>query len=181
MLRWVAVFLMLVLPYAQAQQIVANGPQVDSLDAQFFSQLDTYSYQKFGNVGGVYSTGKAKPAESLLVGLIIDGTEVGVIHILADDNEYYFPLSTLLPHLGVGARIVGGGLNVSSPGGDVYLERDSLVYTQDLVFVKQSALINKLKLDIEFDESLYAIKVLLPWWSEQDGSGWAVLIFLEAI
>jgi hypothetical protein len=152
--------------YSQPQ-VAANNTAIASLDVQLIGQLNTLQFSNSG--GGVYSTGKAKPQEVQLVGFVVEGNEVGLMQVISDSKVgFYYPLELTLKALDLRGRLLGGGVDITTPAGQVYIDRSELVFYGGTAYVTGTALVNQLKLDITFNESSYAIEVALPWWENSE-------------
>ena len=108
------------------------------------------------------------PPESRLVGLVIDGEEVGSEIILWRADNFWLPYPALLDYLGVSARRKGGELRLTTPGGEVTLDPGALLNHHGELYISRDTLRDRLHIDIAFDSARYAVRMQLSWWS---GSG----------
>jgi len=108
------------------------------------------------------------PQESRLVGLLIDGEEVGSEVILWQADNFWLPYPALLDYLGISTRRDGGELRLTTPGGEVSLDPGALLHYRDALYISRDTLRDRLHIDIAFDPARYAVRMQLSWWN---GSG----------
>lgn len=102
-----------------------------------------------------------------LVGLFVDGEEQPALIAAHDGNEYLLPLVTILESVGASIDPADDAdsevIRISTPGGAAQLTQQDLRIMDGQVMVTQTALAEKLLVDVNFDQSKFAIYLVLPW------------------
>lgn len=103
-----------------------------------------------------------------LLGIYFDQQEHPAMIVLHDGNEYLLPLVSVLAAAGASLDTEGSDpdsteVAINTPGGPARLQQADFQLVDGQVLVAESALENKLKMDVRFDQSAYALFVTLPW------------------
>jgi len=121
-----------------------------------FAGLDAgYSFQ--------HTSAETEPVVSELVGIIVDGQELGTELVYRLGTGYYLP-ADILARIGVQGAARAGRFYLSTPGGEV---ETGAHYFRDIygrMFFHADMLDEVLKIFWEFSAEKYAISMTLPWW-----------------
>lgn len=107
-----------------------------------------------------------------LLGIYFDQNEHPAMIVLHDGDEYLLPLVSVLSGAGASLDTDKSDLNaaeiaINTPGGPARLLQSDLQLVDGQVLVSESALEEKLKIDVRFDQSAYALYLTLPWSLEE--------------
>lgn len=105
--------------------------------------------------------------ERLLVGIEVDGEEVGFGEILRTDNDYLVPMVELFEAMDSRYEIVDDQIEVQTPGGDTEISAALIRIVDGFSFIPLNSLNSALFLEARFDSSSYALVMSLPWRREQ--------------
>lgn len=107
-----------------------------------------------------------------LVGIVVDGAELGTEIVYRIGGAYYLP-SSILGRMGVRGAARHGRFYLMTPGGEV---ETGSHYFRDIygeMFFHADMLDEVLKIRWEFSEERYAITMTLPWWQQGPADGTA--------
>lgn len=105
--------------------------------------------------------------ERLLVGIEVDGEEVGFGEILRTDDDYLVPMVELFEAMDSRYEINDDQIEVRTPGGDTQMPAELIRKVDGISFISLASLNSALFLEARFDSSSYALTMTLPWRSEQ--------------
>jgi Carboxypeptidase regulatory-like domain len=103
------------------------------------------------------------PGESFLVGVLINGREVGTLDIIQEGNTLLIPLENLGDIAGFSVTRTGIGTEVRTPLGTVTLQPNSLRQINGVVYISQVALQKELSINIELNTADLTLLTDLPW------------------
>jgi hypothetical protein len=103
-----------------------------------------------------------------LLGLYIDGNEVTGITAIQADDQFLLPLITVLENTGINISTSAedfsvSGIRVYTPGGDATLYPEDIIVIDGQVMVTQLALAERFLIQVEYDQSTFALHLSLPW------------------
>lgn len=101
--------------------------------------------------------------DSVLVGVIVDGEEVGMELVYRQGDTYYLP-ALLLGRIGVQGRGSGRQLILVTPGGEVKADGSLFLEIDGRPYFSSALLDEVLKIRWEFSPQRYALNLTLPWW-----------------
>lgn len=110
-------------------------------------------------------------ADRLLVGLQLDGRDVGSLEILRAGNELVLPVRRFAELSGVGIEEGLDSIRFATPLGSVDIARNRLPVVNGLHYFPNDVLESLLAARVEFDEEEYAVVVHLPWGVSSTGRG----------
>lgn len=105
-------------------------------------------------------------AESRLVGLVVDGKEVGSLEAVFVGEQYYLPVTEIARQVGARVTPRDSGLLLDTPGGQAVIPGEELYVRDGEVFISGDCLRKRLATGNRFDASRYAVILQLPWWRE---------------
>ncbi|MBW4512575.1 MAG: carboxypeptidase-like regulatory domain-containing protein [Scytonematopsis contorta HA4267-MV1] len=103
------------------------------------------------------------PGESFLVGVLINGREVGTLDIIQEGNNLLIPLENLGDIAGFSVTRSSTGTEVKTPLGTVTLQPNSLRQINGVVYISQAALKKELSINIELNTADLTLLTDLPW------------------
>ena len=98
-----------------------------------------------------------------LVGIIVDGNELGTEMVYRIGGVYYLP-SAILARIGVRGAARNGRFYLQTPGGEVETGAHYFREVYGQMFFRADMLDEVLKVRWEFAAEKYAISMTLPWW-----------------
>ncbi|MEG3972059.1 carboxypeptidase-like regulatory domain-containing protein [Microcoleus sp. T2B6] len=102
--------------------------------------------------------------ETLLVGVVIRGKEVGNLEVLRNENTFLIPLDDFAKLTGITVKIsANGSIEISTPLGTTKLEPSDYQTINGLIYLTDTLIAEKLATPIEFDASEVALMIDLPW------------------
>ena len=100
----------------------------------------------------------------ILVGLVVDGQPTGELQLLHNETQQLIPLDALSSYINSTIELLPtDAVIVFTPGGDVEVPATELFYFNDVIYIKDSALNTLLFYNARFDQSEFALTILLPW------------------
>lgn len=105
----------------------------------------------------------AAESERLVVGVIIEGSEVETLDVIKEDDRFLLPLSALVRLIGATLTPDGAAMRVLTPAGDVTLYPEHLRQIDGSAYIPQQTLEQKLYIRLTFDPQEFAITLDLPW------------------
>jgi len=110
---------------------------------------------------------KVFPENTLLVGAVMNGVEVGSLEVVRDGDRFLIPLEAFAGLSGSDLEIEEGIARLVTPIGAVEFTRDDLVEILGITYLKQEAIETRLATPIMFDSDEFALVFDLPWWREE--------------
>ncbi|BAZ53163.1 hypothetical protein NIES4103_58350 [Nostoc sp. NIES-4103] len=110
---------------------------------------------------------KAKDG-NLLVGVIINNREVGSLDIRVENNSILVPLQAFADIAGFTVETIDGYTKLKTPLGVVDLAASNLKEIDEITYISEAALKDKLSTTLDFNASNLALVVDIPW--RRDGS-----------
>lgn len=103
-----------------------------------------------------------------LLGLYVDGDEHPALIAAHDGNEYLLPLVTILASSGASLdsnddQTGSAEIHVNTPGGAAVLKEEDIRLVDGQLMITQTALAEKLLIQTRFDQSSFALYLMLPW------------------
>ena len=106
---------------------------------------------------------KAKDG-NLLVGVIINGREVGSLDIrIENNNSILVPLQAFAEIAGFTVETIDGNTKLKTPSGVVELAANNLKQIDELIYISEATLKDKLSTSLDFNAANLALVVDLPW------------------
>lgn len=103
------------------------------------------------------------PGEPFLVGVLINGREVGTLDIIQEGNTLLVPLEALGEIAGFSVSITSRETQVKTPLGTANLKSSSLKQIGGIIYITQKALQEELKVQIELNTADLTLLTDLPW------------------
>ncbi|MFV2072550.1 MAG: carboxypeptidase regulatory-like domain-containing protein [Thermoanaerobaculales bacterium] len=104
------------------------------------------------------------PAETtILVGVIVNGREVGSIEIIRRADEFLLPLEEVAPLIGASVEESDGRIVVTTPIGRVSVDGDELVEVDSVLMVPLQFFEQRLATEVGFDQQEFALSFQVPW------------------
>jgi hypothetical protein len=102
--------------------------------------------------------------ELLLVGVVLDGEEIGTLEVLREDGVFWLPLLAVADFLSLGvAEESAGAMRIDTPLGSAVVPPEEQRQLSGEPFVSQLWLERRLSLAVVFDGEEYAIRLEPPW------------------
>lgn len=117
---------------------------------------------------GEAASGFSMEFSKQLLGLFVDGEEQPALIAAHDGNEYLLPLVTILASSGASldpdaAQDEATSIKVNTPGGPAVLSEADLRLVDGQLMITQTALAEILLIETSFDQSSFALYLVLPW------------------
>lgn len=106
--------------------------------------------------------------KTLLVGVLINGQEVGYLEILPEGNTLFVPLENFAQITGIELQKLADKIKLKTPLGVVTLLETDLKKVDGITYISETLLKQKLLTNLELKTSDLALNVDLPW---RRGSG----------
>lgn len=103
------------------------------------------------------------PGEPFLVGIVINGREVGTIDIIEEDNTLLIPLETFGEVGGFSVKKVSSGVETKTPLGIIKFSPNVLKQINGLTYVSKEILQEKLDISLELNTADLTLLADLPW------------------
>ncbi|NJO26442.1 MAG: carboxypeptidase regulatory-like domain-containing protein [Richelia sp. SL_2_1] len=103
------------------------------------------------------------PGEPFLVGVVINGQEVGVIDIIEENNTLLIPLETFSEISGFSVNKSSAGIETQTPLGTINFPPNVLKTINDLNYVSKEILQEKLGITLELNTADLTLLADLPW------------------
>ncbi len=103
------------------------------------------------------------PGQPFLVGVVINGREVGTLDIIEENNTLLIPLETLGEISGFTVKINKNGIETKTPLGIVKFSPKLLKQINGLTYVSKEILQEKLDITIELNTADLTLLTDLPW------------------
>ena len=104
-----------------------------------------------------------RPGEPFLVGVIINGREIGTLDILQLDNTLLIPLESFAEIAEFTVEVDDENFQVQSPLGVVDIEPELFKQINGIIYVSKEVLKEKLKIDLELNTADLSLLADLPW------------------
>ncbi|NKB31725.1 MAG: hypothetical protein GKR91_01330 [Pseudomonadales bacterium] len=101
-----------------------------------------------------------------LLGLFVDDEEQPALIAAHDGDEYLLPLVTILESVGASIdpnAATAKSIRVNTPGGPAEIDQQDLRLVDGQVMITETALAEKLMIEVNFDQSSFALYLELPW------------------
>ncbi len=102
-------------------------------------------------------------APRLLVGVVIQGRERGILEVLREGDAFLFPLEPLLELTSCQLEIEAGGARVRTPLGQVPVDEVVMRRVSGVAYLEETFLEQDLATPVVFDSASYAVHLDLPW------------------
>ncbi|HLO84871.1 MAG TPA: carboxypeptidase regulatory-like domain-containing protein [Nostocaceae cyanobacterium] len=102
-------------------------------------------------------------AQNLLVGVIINGREVGSLELLPDGNKLLIPLADFAQLTGITIENIGDRVQLKTPLGEVTLSAPELQKIKGITYVSDTVLKEKLLANLDLKVADLTLTVDLPW------------------
>jgi Carboxypeptidase regulatory-like domain len=103
------------------------------------------------------------PDTPFLVGVLINGKEVGTIDVLIQNNTLFIPLESFARTAGFTVEQKNRVISAKTPLGTINLQPDNLKQINGIVYITKFALQQQLKIDVELNTADINLLVDLPW------------------
>ncbi|MEL6457295.1 MAG: carboxypeptidase regulatory-like domain-containing protein, partial [Cyanobacteria bacterium J06621_15] len=103
------------------------------------------------------------PGEPFLVGVVINGREVGTLDIIEEDNTLLIPLETFGKVSGFSVSKASNGIETKTPLGIVKFPSNVLKQINGLTYVSKEVLQEKLDISLELNTADLTLLADLPW------------------
>lgn len=103
-----------------------------------------------------------------LAGLFVDGVDVDAIELFYATQGMWLPFPEVTDHLQVAWAGEAGEIQLVTPGGEATIGVDLILYYEGRLYISSKALTDSLAIDLEFNDSEYAVDITLPWWRSQE-------------
>ncbi len=103
------------------------------------------------------------PGEPFLVGVVINGREVGTIDIIEENNTLLIPLETLAEVGGFSVNKTNSGIETKTPLGIIKFPPNILKQINGLTYVSKEILQEKLDISLELNTADLTLLVDFPW------------------
>jgi hypothetical protein len=103
------------------------------------------------------------PGEPFLVGVIINGREIGTLDIIQEDNNIFIPLESFGEIAGFTIEKNNGNLQVKTPLGVVKLQAASLKQINGINYITKAAIKEQLSINVELNTADLTLLADLPW------------------
>ncbi len=103
------------------------------------------------------------PGEPFLVGVVINGREVGTLDIIEENNTLLIPLETFAEVGGFTVNKANSGIETKTPLGIVKFSPDVLKQINGLTYVSKEILQKKLDISLELNTADLTLLADLPW------------------
>lgn len=104
-----------------------------------------------------------RPGKPFLVGIIINGREVGILDIIQLDNTLLIPLESFADIAGFTVEINNGNLQVDSPLGVVKIQPNLLKQINGITYASKEVFREKLRINLELNTADLSLLADLPW------------------
>lgn len=110
------------------------------------------------------SAGSALAApEFVLVGAIVNGTEVGGLSAQREGETWYLPLEELADLTGCGLERLDSRATLKTSLGEVTFEASELRLLDGVAHLSSDVAAERLAMSLTFDEAQYALRLEMPW------------------
>ncbi|MEO1377161.1 MAG: carboxypeptidase regulatory-like domain-containing protein [Cyanobacteria bacterium J06635_10] len=103
------------------------------------------------------------PGEPFIVGIMINGREVGTLDIIEEDNTLLIPLESLGEFGGFSVKKTNVGIEAQTPLGIVKFPPNVLKQINGLTYVSKEILQDKLNITVELNTADLTLLADLPW------------------
>ena len=103
------------------------------------------------------------PGEPFLVGVVINGREVGTLDIIEENNTLLIPLETLGDVGGFSVKKTNNGIEAKTPLGIVKFSPSILKQINGLTYISKEILQEKLNISLELNTADLTLLADLPW------------------
>ncbi|MDY6897810.1 MAG: carboxypeptidase regulatory-like domain-containing protein [Cyanobacteriota bacterium] len=103
------------------------------------------------------------PGEPFLVGIMINGREVGTLDIIEENNTLLIPLETLGELGGFSVKQASNGIEAKTPLGTVNFSPSTIKQINGLSYVSKELLQKKLDISLELNTADLTLLADLPW------------------
>ncbi len=150
---------------ASSQTSTSNNQQIDQ------KQSLIAALKKSNNSNNNLSTNTNKaglelaqvPDTPFLVGVLINGKEVGTIDVLIQNNTLFIPLESFARTAGFTLEQNNRFITAKTPLGTINLQPDNLKQINGIVYITKFGLQQQLKIDVELNTADINLLVDLPW------------------
>ncbi|MEO1427983.1 MAG: carboxypeptidase-like regulatory domain-containing protein [Cyanobacteria bacterium J06633_8] len=103
------------------------------------------------------------PGEPFLVGVVINGREVGTLDIIEENNTLLIPLETFAEISGFSVKKTNTGIETKTPLGKIKFPPNILKQINGLTYVSKEKLQEKLQISLELNTADLTLLADLPW------------------
>ncbi len=103
------------------------------------------------------------PGEPFLVGVMINGREVGTLDIIQENNTLLIPLESFATLARITLETTDGSVQAKTPLGVIKLQPNSLKQINGITYITQSALKEDLRINLELNTADLTLLADLPW------------------
>ncbi|GAB1542224.1 hypothetical protein NUACC21_48980 [Scytonema sp. NUACC21] len=150
-----------------SQQIASSAseptstPQVSSSEESTSNAADSSNTENGAISGGIELA--RRPGEAFLVGVVVDGREIGTLDILQEDKTLLIPLERFAEIAGFTVETAESTLQLKTPLGVVTLQPDSLKQINGVTYITNTELEKELKISLELNTADLTLLTTLPW------------------
>jgi hypothetical protein len=113
---------------------------------------------------------------SMVVGALVHHREVGSFDVLIENDEYLIPLDPFAELARCTVEPIGDSARLMTPLGTVYLRASDVREVEGVLYLRESAIEDKLATPVAFDSTRFALNFDLPW---RSAAGPAPTVFQE--
>ncbi len=103
------------------------------------------------------------PRDHLLVGAILNGAELGALEVIRIGSRFLIPLEPFAELAGASVRSQDDALRFETPIGAAELVPEDLRQVDDVVYLRQETIEEKLAARVVFDSAEFSLRFDLPW------------------
>lgn len=107
---------------------------------------------------------------SFLVGIVVDGAEVGATEIVRDGDRLLLPLDDVLPLIGARIETIDGADVITTPIGRITLAAGDTTTVRGRRMVALEFFEQRLASTVVFDRQEFALLIDIPWSLEEEGA-----------
>jgi len=101
--------------------------------------------------------------EPMLIGVIVEEHELGALEALKEDTSFLLPLEEFCTIVGIPYRFMESKVEFVTPLGEVTIPLHEISQLYGVFYVSVEHFSALFAIDIEFDQSAFALRVDLPW------------------
>ncbi|MBW4568834.1 MAG: carboxypeptidase regulatory-like domain-containing protein [Tolypothrix carrinoi HA7290-LM1] len=141
----------------------ANAPNQEKVAANNVTNNDSKNtlIEKLTGKGSIQLA--KSPDEPFLVGVIINGREVGTLDIIQEGNTLLIPLESFGEIAGFQVENTDTAIQVNTPLGVVKLQPNSLKQINGITYIIKSALKDELSINVDLNTADLSLLTELPW------------------
>lgn len=142
---------------------IANAPNQEKVATNNVTNNDSKNtlIEKLTGKGSIQLA--KSPDEPFLVGVIINGREVGTLDIIQQGNTLLIPLESFGEIAGFKVENTDTATQVNTPLGVVKLQPNSLKQINGIIYIIKSALQDELSINVDLNTADLSLLTELPW------------------